>query len=48
MLDGYAQIPARWNARRPVTTRTYQLHRLLKRRGPCRLADIEPQLSHVS
>ena len=47
MLDGYAQIPARWNARRPVTTRTYQLHRLLKKRGPCRLADIEPQLSHV-
>lgn len=47
MLDGYAQIPVRWNARRPVTAQTYQLHRLLKKRGPCRLRDIEPQLSQV-
>jgi GT2 family glycosyltransferase len=44
MLDGYAQIPTRWNARCPVTTRTYQLHRLLKKRGPVRLDAIRSAL----
>jgi glycosyltransferase involved in cell wall biosynthesis len=41
MVSGYLQILLDWHCRKPVSRSTYCLHRLLKKRGPKALADIE-------
>jgi glycosyltransferase involved in cell wall biosynthesis len=44
MLSGYWDCASNWNWHKPVSQATYRLHRLLKKRGPKTLTDIEPFL----
>ncbi len=48
LLVGYRDIVRLWHARRPVSTAAYRLHRELKTQGPCRLVDIQSQLTKVA
>jgi glycosyltransferase involved in cell wall biosynthesis len=41
MLSGYSDICHRWNEREPVPQHIYRLHRLLKKRGPKSIHEIE-------
>jgi GT2 family glycosyltransferase len=44
LLSGYAGIVDEGCSRSPVSRHTYRLHRMLKKRGPKRLSEIEPLL----
>jgi glycosyltransferase involved in cell wall biosynthesis len=44
MLCGYWDCVSNWSWRQPVPRNVYRLHRLLKKRGPKKLSDIEPLL----
>jgi hypothetical protein len=42
ILAGYWDCVLNWKWHEPVSRSTYRLHRLLKKRGPKKLIDIEP------
>jgi glycosyltransferase involved in cell wall biosynthesis len=44
MLSGYWDISSNWGWHQPVSQSVYRLHRLLKRRGPKALTEVEPLL----
>jgi glycosyltransferase involved in cell wall biosynthesis len=44
MLSGYWDCVSNWSWRQPVSRNVYRLHRLLKKRGPKKLSDIESLL----
>jgi GT2 family glycosyltransferase len=44
LLSGYWDCASNWNWHKPVSQATYRLHRLLKKRGPKTLIDVEPLL----
>jgi glycosyltransferase involved in cell wall biosynthesis len=44
IVSGYSQMLFRRHCRQPVTRATYRLHRLLKKKGPKPLAEVEPLL----
>jgi glycosyltransferase involved in cell wall biosynthesis len=48
MLSGYRDCASNWNWHKPVSQATYRLHRLLKKRGPKTLSDVEPFLPPVA
>jgi glycosyltransferase involved in cell wall biosynthesis len=41
ILSGYSDMFSNWHWHRPVSQRAYRLHRLLKKRGPRKLSEIE-------
>jgi glycosyltransferase involved in cell wall biosynthesis len=45
LASGWFSIPGQWSARRPVSTKTFKLNRLLKD-NPRTLEEIEPLLNH--
>jgi glycosyltransferase involved in cell wall biosynthesis len=47
-LSGYWDCVSNWNWHRPVSGGTYVLHRLLKKSGPKRLAEVESLLPPMS
>jgi GT2 family glycosyltransferase len=42
LLSGYWDCASNWNWHKPVSQATYRLHRLLRKRGPKTLTDVEP------
>jgi len=46
--SGYADILRLWHERQPVSPQIYRLHRLLKKRGPQPLQDVEALLPRIS
>jgi hypothetical protein len=44
VLSGYSDMLFNWRSRQPVSRSSYRLHRLLKKRGPRKLEDVEPLL----
>jgi glycosyltransferase involved in cell wall biosynthesis len=48
MLSGYSEILYDWRCREPVSQGSYQLHRLLKKRGTQLLGDIEHLLPEAA
>jgi GT2 family glycosyltransferase len=45
--SGYADIFRLWRQRRPVSTSVYRIHRMLKKRGPQLLDNVEPLLPNI-
>jgi glycosyltransferase involved in cell wall biosynthesis len=45
MLSGYLDVISNWGWHQPVSQDVYRLHRLLKKRGPIALIEVEPLLA---
>lgn len=47
LIQGYAACFKYWRMRKPVSCRTYKLSRVLKKKGPFKIQDIESRLSEA-